>query len=53
MTEAQLTLRRLKAEAKRFANALAGKPIVALYGMDNGKLVGSYIEGQFNQSWMH
>jgi hypothetical protein len=44
MNQAQLTLRRLKAEAKKFANALAGKTIVALYGMDNGKPVGTYIE---------
>lgn len=50
MAKSQLTLPVLKAEAKNFANALTGKPIVTLFGMDNGKLVGTYVEAEFNRS---
>jgi len=35
MSKPQLTLPLLKTEAKKFAKALTGTPIVTLYGMDN------------------
>jgi hypothetical protein len=50
MPKTQLTLPLLKTEAKKFANGLTGKPIIALYGMDNGKLVGTHVEVEFNRS---
>lgn len=53
----ELTLADLKAEASRFAQALSSTPIPSLYGVTDGKAVGTFVEGEFNlhilKSYMH
>ena len=43
-----LTLALLKTGAKKFVRQLSNTPIPELYGTDNGKRVGTYIENAFN-----
>jgi len=44
-----LTLPLLKTEAKTFGQELSATPIVDLYGITDGKKVGTYVEVVFNQ----
>ena len=44
-----LTLLLLKTEAKNFAQELSATPIADLYGITDGKKVGTYVEVVFNQ----
>lgn len=44
-----LTLPLLKIEAKNFAQELSATPIADLYGITDGKKVGTYVEVVFNQ----
>jgi len=43
-----LTLPKLKTEAKVFARELAGKPLRELYGITDGKAVGTFVEAAYN-----
>jgi hypothetical protein len=43
-----LTLDLLKEYASSFLKALSVHPVKALYGMDNGKTIGTYVEAEFN-----
>ncbi len=44
----RLTLRDLKTSARAFARELTATPISSLYGVTDGKAVGTYVEGSFN-----
>lgn len=44
-----LTLEGLKAEAREFANRLRQTPLPELYGITDGKAVGTYVELQFHE----
>ncbi len=44
-----LTLSDLKREATSYANALSEQPISKLYGMTDGKAIGTYVETQFRE----
>ena len=50
MPKPQLTLPLLKAEAKKFASAFGKKPIPDLYGINDGKKVGTYVEVELNHA---
>ncbi len=43
----KLTLETLKAEAQRFAEVTSGHHEPALYGVTDGKAIGTYFERQF------
>ena len=43
-----LTLDALKTEAAEYGKLLSATPVPALYGVDNGKAVGTYVEVAFN-----
>ncbi|MGI8552404.1 MAG: restriction endonuclease [Dehalococcoidia bacterium] len=45
----ELTLIRLKAEARQFAFALRAKPIPELFGITDGKAVGTYVELELHE----
>jgi len=45
----ELTLTQLKAEAQHFARLLSATPIPALYGVTDGKAVGTHIEQTFRE----
>jgi len=48
MTVQPLTLSDLKASAQIFAHSLSNTPIPALFGVTDGKAVGTYVEQEFN-----
>lgn len=48
-----LTLPLLKTEAKNFGQELSATPIADLYGITDGKKVGTYVEVVFNQYLAH
>jgi len=50
MPKTQLTLPLLKTEAKNFAVTFSNKPIADLYGINDGKKVGTYVEVELNRS---
>jgi hypothetical protein len=50
MPKERLTLATLKAEAKKFAVAFSKKPIPDLYGINDGKKVGTYVEVELNHA---
>src|SRR4051794_20619388 len=43
-----LTIDDLKAAAAEYSKLLSATPIPELYGMDNGKTIGTYVEAEFN-----
>lgn len=43
-----LTLDLLKGTAREFARELTTTPVPTLYGVDNGKTIGTFVEGAFN-----
>jgi restriction system protein len=45
----QLTLNKLKTEVQKFARQISDNPISSLYGITDGKAVGTYVEAAFNQ----
>lgn len=45
----ELTLEQLKTEAQHFARLLGANPIPALYGVTDGKAVGTHIEQAFRE----
>src|SRR5689334_1785223 len=49
MATPQLTMALLKSEAKKFAHRLGGAPIGVLYGIADGKAVGTHVEAEFNR----
>src|SRR2546423_1121736 len=44
-----LTLAILKTAAKEFVAGLSNVPVAELYGVDNGKTIGTYVEHAFNK----
>lgn len=45
----RLTLTKLKTEVQKFARQISDNPIPSLYGITDGKAVGTYVEAAFNQ----
>jgi hypothetical protein len=43
-----LTLASLRSEATDYGKLLSATPVPALFGVDNGKTIGTYVEAQFN-----